>query len=168
MADGGWRMADVGLRNEGRAQQTRSRQGGEALRISQIGLAPRHGFDVPRVHHPRGDAHVLQRRIRAFPVNAGALHDHHLGTKRFRPLHQRPSVALEAAKFARLHSDVAISLLGHGAGADLGLVHVQPDERFIACLSGCFPSVNLRSFPEYVNQACVSDITAGVHETFPG
>ena len=36
------------------------------------------------------------------------------------------------------------------------------------CLSGCVPSVNLRSFPDYVNQACVSDITAGVHETFPG
>lgn len=35
-------------------------------------------------------------------------------------------------------------------------------------LSGCFPSVNLRSFPVYAHQASISDITAGVHATFPG
>jgi Transposase DDE domain len=38
----------------------------------------------------------------------------------------------------------------------------------VPCLSGCFPSVNLRSFPGYAHQAPISDITAGIHATFPG
>jgi len=124
-------VADVGLRDERGSKQARSRQGGEPLRIGHIGLAPRHGFDVTGVDNPGGNAHALQGCVWALPVNAGALHDHHLGSKRLGPLGQSPSVALEAAKFAALHCDLAISLLGHCAGADLGLVDVQADDAFI-------------------------------------
>lgn len=38
----------------------------------------------------------------------------------------------------------------------------------VACLSGCFPNVNLRSFPYCARQASISDIAAGLHAAFPG
>ena len=37
-----------------------------------------------------------------------------------------------------------------------------------ACLSGCFPNVNLRSFLHCGRQAPVPDVTAGLHAAFPG
>jgi hypothetical protein len=124
-------VANIGLRDERGPQQARSRQGGKPLRIGHIGLAPRHGFDVTGVDNPGGNAHALQGCVRALPVNACALHDHHIRAKRLGPLGQSPSVALEAAKFAGLHCDRAIRLLGHCAGADLGLVDIQADDAFI-------------------------------------
>ena len=37
-----------------------------------------------------------------------------------------------------------------------------------SCLSGCFPRVNLRSFPGHASQTSISDITSVIHATFPG
>ncbi len=68
--------AQVRFGNEGGAQETCTRQRCQPLRISHIGLATRHRLDVASVDHPRHYAHRLQRRIRALPVNAGALHNH--------------------------------------------------------------------------------------------
>lgn len=73
-------VTDVGLRDEGRAQQARTRQRGEPLRIGHIGLAPRRSFDVPGIENSGNDAYFFQRCKRTFPVNARALHDHHLGS----------------------------------------------------------------------------------------
>jgi hypothetical protein len=40
-------------RDERRPQQTGPRQRGQPLRVGHVGLATGHGFDVPRVDHPR-------------------------------------------------------------------------------------------------------------------
>jgi hypothetical protein len=39
---------------------------------------------------------------------------------------------------------------------------------FEECLSGCFPNVNLRTFPNCARQASISDIAARLHAAFPG
>jgi len=36
------------------------------------------------------------------------------------------------------------------------------------CLSGCFPSVNLRLFPHCARQFSVPDVAPGLHAAFPG
>ena len=124
-------MANVRLGNERATQQSGARQGGQPLRVGYIGLATGHILDMPRVDHPRGNAHRLQRSVRALPVDARALHHHHLGAKLTRPLRQRFAVALERSKLALLNRHRAIRLLRQGAGADLGLVHVQSNHPLV-------------------------------------
>jgi hypothetical protein len=41
-------------------------------------------------------------------------------------------------------------------------------KKLIACLSGCFPSVDLRSFPHCARQSSVPDVAPGLHAAFPG
>ena len=85
------------------------------------------------VDHPRLNAYGLQRRIRALPINAGALHHHALGGVRAHPVGQAFTVALEAAKFASVNTNAAIGLLKQGAGADLRLMHIKPNDALVQC-----------------------------------
>jgi hypothetical protein len=111
--------------NERRPQQPGPRQSGQPLRVGDVGLATGHGFDVPRVDHPRSDTHRLQRRKRALPIHARALHDHHLGPDLKSPLGQRAAVAFEGAELTHGDLHPPIVMLDDGAGRDLGLVNIQ-------------------------------------------
>ena len=123
--------AQVRLGNEGGPKQPGTRQRCQPLRIDHIGLATRHRLDVARVNHPRHNAHSFQCRIRALPVNAGALHDHDIRANQTRPLGQSFAVSLEAAKLTTFIRDTAVRLLGDGAARDLRLVHVQANDAFV-------------------------------------
>jgi len=58
------------------------------------------------------------------------------------------------------------SLLCIVMAGDARLIEKLRREELIPCLSGCFPSVILRSFPGHARQTSISDITAGIHATF--
>jgi len=102
------KLAELHWRDERRPQQPRARQRGQPLRIGHIGLATGYGLDVPRVDHPGDDAHRLQRRKRALPIQPRALHDDNLGPDLQRPLCQGAAVAIEGTEVAlgNLHSAV--------------------------------------------------------------
>lgn len=113
------------------AQQTRTRQRGQPLRVSHVGLATGHGFDVSGIDHPRDDAHGFKCRKRALPVHPGALHDHHLRPHFQRPLRQGAAITLERTELAFVRFDAAILLLDEGAGGDFGLVYVQRNHALV-------------------------------------
>ena len=125
----------------GMNEQPGARQHGQPVRIGHVGLAPGHVFDVPGVDHPRSDTLGLQRSVRALPVNARTLHDHHIGDQRARPLSQCPAVTFEGTKFPLLDEGGSVRLLHQRAGADLGLMHVQSDHTLVhrGQFHGMFP-----------------------------
>jgi hypothetical protein len=86
---------------------------------------------VTGVHHPGDDAYSLQRRIRALPVNAGALHDHDIRGNGARPFGQGFAVSLEAAELPALIRHATVGLLGDGAARDLCLMHIQPNDALV-------------------------------------
>jgi hypothetical protein len=69
-------LGQVLRRNEAGAHQAEAGQHGQPLRIAHVGLAPGHMLDEMRVDDPGRDAGVLQVRVHALPVDAGAFHDH--------------------------------------------------------------------------------------------
>ena len=83
------------------------------------------------VDDPGNDAHRLQRRVRALPVNAGALHDHNIRANGVSPLGQGLAVSLEAAELSAFMSHAAVRQLNDGAARDLCLVHVQANDTFV-------------------------------------
>ena len=113
------------------ARQPSARQRGQPLRVSHVGLATRHGLDVVRVDDPGDDPHRLQRRKRALPVHARALHDDNLGPELQRPLRQGAAVTLECAEVALGDLHPAVVMFDNGAGGDLGLVHIQRDDALV-------------------------------------
>ena len=66
-----------------------------------------------RVDDPRGNTRVLQMRMHAFPVDAGAFHDHQLDAQFAEPSGQGTAVAPKAAKLAAGLLDRPIGLLDH-------------------------------------------------------
>jgi hypothetical protein len=64
--------------------------------------------------------------MRALPVDARALHHHHLGLELEAPGGELLEAALEGLERAPLDVD-AVLALDQGACGDLGLVHVEPD-----------------------------------------
>ena len=62
---------------------------------------------------PGRNASVLQLRVHALPVDAGALHDHQLHTQLGQPCGQGTAVAPEAAELAADLLYRAVGLLDH-------------------------------------------------------
>jgi len=122
-------FAQFGRWYERPAQQTGSRQGGQPLGITNIGLAPGHLLDVAGIDHRRPDTRRLERCVRTLPVDAGAFHDHFVRIKRGRPRCQRLSVAFEGTEWPLFDSFFAARFLGDRACRDLGLMDASPMTR---------------------------------------
>ena len=86
---------------------------------------------MPRIEHRRDDPDLLQRRMRTLPVDAGALHDDHLGAVSGHPLRHRLAVTLETTKLGQLDTRLAGLIFRDRTGRDLRLVNVQPDDPFV-------------------------------------
>ena len=125
------KLAHLHRWDERGAQQTRTRQRGQPLRIGHVGLATGHSLDMPRVDHPSNKAHRLQRRKRAFPIHPCALHHHDLRGHLQRPLRQGAAVAFEGAEVSLGDLYPAIVMFDNGAGRDLGLVNVQRNDALV-------------------------------------
>lgn len=63
-------------RHEASTHQPVPPQIADPLRIGHVGLAPRHGFGVVRVHHQRFDPRALEHVVDRPPVNARGFHRH--------------------------------------------------------------------------------------------
>jgi hypothetical protein len=124
-------LAQLRGRHEGSPQQPGARAHREPLRIGHISLASRHPLDVPGIDHLGANAHGLQRRVRALPVNAGTLHHHFLGTKRGRPLGQLPAIAFERPELPVLDARRAIGFLDQRTRRNRRLGHVQADDALV-------------------------------------
>jgi hypothetical protein len=86
---------------------------------------------VAGIDHGRPNAHRLQRRIWALPVDARTFHDHFVRIKRRRPGRQQPPVLFEGAKLPLLDACLAIRFLKDRARRDLGLMNVESDDSFV-------------------------------------
>jgi hypothetical protein len=89
------------------------------------------GLHVPRIDHRRHDPDLLQRRIRALPVNAGAFHDDHLGAVSGHPLRHRLAITLETTKLGQLDARLASLIFCDRTGRDLRLMNIQPDDTLV-------------------------------------
>jgi len=89
------------------------------------------GLHMSRIDHCRDDADLLQRRMRTLPVDAGALHDHHLGAVSSDPLRHRLTVTLESAELGQLDTRLASLIFRDRTGRDLRLMNVQPDDPLV-------------------------------------
>ena len=124
-------LAQLGLRDEGAAQQAGARQGRQPLRIPDVGLATWDVLDVPGIHDQSTNTLCFQRGVRALPVDPRALHHHFVGLKCRSPLRQLAPVPLEASELPLLHACAAIGLLDQRARRDLRLVHVEADHPLV-------------------------------------
>ncbi len=126
-------LAQSGRRDERSPQEPRAGQCREPLGIPDIGLATGDILHMPGVHHLSANARRLQRRIRALPVNARALHHHAIRRQSRRPRGQGPPVPLEPPELPLLDARRAIGLLDQRTGRDLCLMHVEPDDALVQC-----------------------------------
>ena len=78
-----------------------------------------------RVDDPGGNASVLQMRVHALPVDAGALHHHQLHAQLGKPGGQGAAVAPEAAELAAALFDRPVGLLDHNGDHVQHAVHVD-------------------------------------------
>ena len=112
-------MTNVRWGDERGPHQASACQGGQPLGITDVRLAARHILDMTRIAPPGRDAHLLQGRIGALPVDPRAFHDHHVRSESINPLCplcQGPAIPLETTKLSMLHGDTAIGLLDQGTG----------------------------------------------------
>ena len=125
-----WRLTWRRVRNSSggmklpRSRPARPRQHRQPFGVAGVGLAPRHLLDVLGVDHRGLDARLFQCRIRAFPVDAGAFHDHDVGLEARDPFGHGVAVALEAAELAAVHDRLAPQLGDNDANAEQGQVNV--------------------------------------------
>jgi|GEM_PF-6803858 len=100
-----------------------------------------------RAHHRRADPYRFECRVRTFPVNADALHDHQFRLKALHPLCHLTPVALERAELLSMHLHFAV-LFNNGARSNLP--DARPNQRracgsastpFAFLFSSCCPTV---------------------------
>ena len=112
-------LAQFRGRHERPAQQSGTRQGGQLLRIADVGLAPGDILDVPGIDDLRAYADRLQRGIQTLPVDAGAFHHNFVGRKRCRPLGQCAPIRLERTKLPLLDTSCTIGLFNRRTSRDI-------------------------------------------------
>ena len=126
-------FAPLRRRHERAAQQPRACQRRQPVGIAHIRLAARDVLDMPGIHHLRANADCFQRRIRALPVDARALHDDFVRTQRCRPVSEFAAIPPEAAELPLLDARVAVRVLDQRTGGDLRLMDVETDDALVQC-----------------------------------
>ncbi len=87
--------------DEAAAQQPVAQQVGQPLGVLDVGLAPRHRLDVPRVDQQQREL-LLQQVPDRLPVDPGALHRHVRAARLLQPGRQRQQLVGHRAEGAHL------------------------------------------------------------------
>ena len=89
--------------------------------IGQIGLAPRHLFDMPGVDPQCTHPHPFECRGGALPVDSRALHHDRFGREGRYPARHLTSIAFESAELPQLNLQLPVRLFPQHTDRQLGL-----------------------------------------------